>query len=388
MDHFDSPDRGRNDGSHPKLMSNKHPTTLVSLVPGPCSVHPDVLSALSLPPLDHRTAEYGEILADITSILRTMFGTQAGDVFVVPATGTQTLEATIRNLAVRGHSIVVPFNGHMGQRLTKLASIFDCPVRCISSPLGNCLNWERISSEITEGALVTVVHHESSTGFTNNLHRLGALCRERDAVIVVDAISSAGSLPINMDKAGIDVVVATSQKGVGSVAGLGIIVVGPRAWKRFRDQKSPKTLAWDWSAMKEEYERNPRRSPWTPSANLMRALHCSLSLFQDRGGIIAAVKRKTELSLMLRRSLTELGFKVMVAGDGAESGPIIAAYPPSMVSANDLRQSLHQDYGIIVSGGQGMLRGQVLRFALFGDSAPQDVGCLLDALKQLINRNS
>ncbi|WP_442957600.1 pyridoxal-phosphate-dependent aminotransferase family protein [Photobacterium sp. 53610] len=369
-------------------MNNADAHLPISFVPGPCPVHPDVLEYLAKPPFDHRTLEYGTLLDELTSMLQSMIGTCVADVYVLPSSGTQALEATMRNLVSPGHSVIVPINGHMGERLAHIADVVSSSVQRVRSPWTHCFDWERLQSKITKGSLVVAVHHETSTGYSNDIGRLGSICRDRDALLLVDTISSVGALPIRMDNTNVDAIVATSQKGVGSIAGLGIVAVGPRAWKRYNSIPKRPSFAWDWNVMRREFYRNPKRSPWTPAASLIRALHCSLTMYESRGGIASAAKRTADRTLMLRTGLAKLNFRILPIGDREDLGPVTVAYPPKLTHADDLIRMLLEDHCITISGGQGILRGKVIRVALFGELGYEAISRLLNSLDQIISPSS
>src|SRR6266480_2168630 len=230
----------------PTLEQSKHipvprvePRTAIPLqnlrIPGPTPVPPAVLAELARPMINHRGPEFAAILSRVTVRLQYVFQTTSS-VLTFPASGTGVQECAIVNLFSPGEHVVAITIGHFGNRFAHIAERYGLQVSRIAFPWGEAAYPVVVEERLQElapyrGVLLT--HNETSTGVTNDLKTLAALIRRHnpEALIVVDAVSSLGCIPLEMDAWEIDVAFTASQKGLLCPPGLMMLAAGPRAWE-------------------------------------------------------------------------------------------------------------------------------------------------------------
>src|SRR2546430_7497298 len=307
-------------------------------VPGPTTVDAAVLTAQATAPIYHRGDEYGRMLRDITGMLAQIIGTTS-DVYCVCGSGTATLEMTVQNLCRPGHRVVVATNGYFGERLAELCHRLDLDTVHIQADYTEPLPSKQIDQALrTPTTALLAVHHETSTGRVNDLATLADLCRARQTLCVIDAVSSAGVLPINMDRHGLDVVVTSSHKGIGGTPGVGILAISPRAWEHARSQAPPATLSGDWGRVRRAFLRDPAESLWTPPISVMAGLHAALEALTRRAPLPQAQARRPAIGRAGRARLSPCGFTLWPSEAG-EVAPVTAAEPPLGVC----RRGSHRD---------------------------------------------
>ena len=206
-------------------------------LPGPTPVPGDVFKAMSKQMIDHRGVEFAELLGRLTSNLQRAFETK-NDVFVLTSSGTGAMEAAVTNTLSPGERVLAVTVGNFGDRFSKIASVYGADVNQLKFPEGEAADPQAIREALAADPAVTAVlvtHNETSTGITNDLETIAGIVKgEFDKLLLVDGISSLGSIRLPVDEWGIDVVVAGSQKGWMCPPGLAMISVSDRAWGAFR----------------------------------------------------------------------------------------------------------------------------------------------------------
>ncbi len=334
-------------------------------VPGPVTVDPAVLMAQAASPIYHRGEEHGRMLRDITAMLAQVLGT-ASDVYCVGGSGTATLEMTVQNICRSGDRVVVATNGYFGERLAELCHRLDLDTVQVRADYAEPLPITRIDRALrTPATAFLAVHHETSTGRVNDLATLGDLCRARRTLCVVDAISSAGVLPISMDRHGLDVVVTSSHKGIGGTPGVGILAVSPRAWERARTVAPPATLAGDWGRVRRAFLRDPAESLWTPPVSVMAGLHVALEALTRRAPLAQTQERRAAIGRAVRAGLSAYGFTPWPSG-AVDVAPVTAAEPPPGIAADVLVTTMRELCGVQMGSGLGPLAGRIVRVSHLG----------------------
>ena len=208
-------------------MDNTTETALIML-PGPVPVAPQVLRALSKPMINHRGPEFRRLLDESREKLRGVFKTES-DVLILNGSGTCAMEAAVGNLGTDKRYIALE-NGKFGERLKSLTALYGSSMAVIAD-WGTSIEVEQVKQALETGAdAVTLVHNETSTGMTNDVQQIGALCRKRDALLIMDGVSSIGGIQAPIDRWGVDIAFTGSQKCLGLPPGLSMISVSDRAW--------------------------------------------------------------------------------------------------------------------------------------------------------------
>jgi len=339
--------------------------TIPLFVPGPVTVDPSVLAAQATAPIYHRGPEYGRLLQDTTAMLAEVLGT-ASDVYCVGGSGTSTLELAVQNICRSGDRVVIATNGYFGERLAELCHRLDLDTVHVRVDHTEPLPIEQVEQALrTPTTALLAVHHETSTGRVNDLAALGGLCRTRRTLCVVDAVSSAGALPIDMDRYGLDVVVASSHKGIGATPGVGILAISPRAWERAGAVAPPATLAGDWGRIRRAFLRDPAESLWTPAVSVMAGLHAALEVLTRRVPLVQAQARRAAIGRALRAGLAAYGFTPWPGG-AVDVAPVTAATPPPGIAADTLIAAVRDMCGAQMAPGLGPLAGRIVRVSHLG----------------------
>jgi aspartate aminotransferase-like enzyme len=297
-------------------------------------------------------------------MMGTVLGT-AQEVYFTAGSGTALLESAFLNICSPSAPVVVAHNGYFGARLAAMGRRVGLAVDEVEAAWHAPLSTAQVRAAVRRGGVVFVVHHETSTGFVNDLAGIADVCADAAALLVVDAISSAGAIPVDMDQTGIDVVVATSQKGIGAVPGVGVLALSAKAWDRVGALGPSRTYAGDWSRLRAAFHRDPAESLWTPPVTIMSALHAALAELVLSPSHAASMARLARIGLAVRAGLAALGLRPAPVGTVAVA-PVTVARVPAGVDANEVATRLRVDFDVRVGTGQGQLAGQVVRVSHLG----------------------
>jgi aspartate aminotransferase-like enzyme len=225
---------------------------------------------------------------------------------------------------------------------------------------------------------VFVTHNETSTGVLNPLEAIARAVRAArpEVLLLVDGISSVGSVPVRPEAWGCDVIVAGSQKGWMIPPGLVFVAVSPRAWQRASEARLPR-MYFDWLAHKRSLATG--ETPWTPAVNLLFGLEAAFGLMRAEG-LNAIFERHERLARFTREGLLRLGMR-LVADPRHASPTVTAAYPPPGTDAKALLRALHDQHGVVLAGGQGELAGKIIRVGHMGWVDQAELQAVLAALE-------
>ena len=350
--------------------------------PGPTPLPPEVRQALARDMVDHRGPEFGEVVAEVTANLEDLFGTR-NDVLIFTGSGTGGLEASVANLFSPGESVMVVSIGYFGERYDRIARAFGVETVRVGFEPGEAADpavVARALESYPEATSVLVTHNETSTGVTNDLQAIARVVKAFDKLLVVDGISSIGSIPLETDAWGCDVVVSGSQKSWMIPPGLVFISVSPRAWEAHARSRLPR-FYWDFTQAREWAKKNT--TPWTPAVSLFFALQASLRLIQ-REGLAAILTRHARLGAFVRERLRAMGLRLLVKDETRASDTVTAFWLPDGVEAGPLQRQLRDEYGVNLAGGQGALAGRVLRIGHLGYVHQPELAEALDALHEAL----
>lgn len=342
--------------------------------PGPVPVHPAVLEATAQQPLYHRHRAFAELLERVHVRLQMLFETSS-PVAVLTCSATGAHEAVARMLHDRGSEAIVCVGGRFGHRWAQMLERFGARVHRVESAWG-----ENIALDALERTLHTaprarslwIVHSETSTGVLARLEEILPIVRVHapEIIVCVDATSSLGIHPVHMDAAGIDVVIASSQKGVGGLPGLGLVALSSRAQSAFLPH--PETLYFDLRTALDSLKR--ATTPFTPAVTLLAALDAALELIEQEG-LPRRWERYAHLASSIRACLQTAGYRLF--GE-CSSNAVTVAYVPDHVP--DLVERLEAEHGILVARGQERFRDMLFRIGHCGWYSKQDLDALCHAL--------
>ncbi len=350
------------------------------LIPGPTPLPDEVLAASAQQMVGHRTPEFTRLLAETLEALRRVLLTR-NTILPFTASGTGGLEAAIVNLCSPGDSVVAVCGGAFGERFADIAEAFGVAVRRVEVPWGQAADPEAVRSALREtpGArAVLVVHNETSTGVRNDLAAIASVVRDYPALVVADAISSAGALELRTDDWGIDVVITASQKALMAPPGMAMIGVSERAWEAARAARLPR-FYWAFERMRAELGEAEAATPYTPAIGVARGLHAGLRMVEAEG-LEARWARHRRTAMAVRAGVRALGLRVVPSEEDA-SEAVTAVWAPEGVDVAALLTRLRTRYGVVLAGGPGRLRGKIFRFGHLGWVLDEEVLAGLRALE-------
>lgn len=356
-------------------------------IPGPTPVPPQVLEALARPVIGHRGLEAQALLARLQGKLQHVFQTRH-DVLIFTASGTGGMEAAIANLLSPGDRVLVASVGVFGERWVQISEAYRAQVDVMRYPHGMGFVPEEVAEHIRRHGpyrALFVTHNETSTGVTNDLAGLArALAPMGDSrpLLVVDAISSLAAIDLQTDAWGCDVVVTGSQKALMTPPGLALVSVSPRALGAAEKATNPR-FYWDFRRMRE-YAQERRQTPFTPAVSLLQALDVALDLLLAEG-LQNAFRRHQELAEFFRNGAAELGFSFL-AQPPFRSNAVTTLLPPEGITAEAIIRRLREEFAIEVAGGQGPLKGKVVRVGHMGWVTREDLQRVLDGLRQILRQ--
>lgn len=358
------------------------------LIPGPSDVADDVLAEMARQVVPHYGPEWTAFFNSVVQRTKWVLQTK-NDLFIYAGSGHLGLDAVIASLFEPGDSVVVGCNGYFGERLYELAIDQELKAIKIDVPWGEPLTVEVVESVLDahpEVSGVLVVHGETSTGVENPVEAIANVVRNRGLLFVVDAVSSAGLIPLEVDAWGIDACVTASQKGLSAPPGVVITTVGPRAWAAVDKRRVP-IRGWSTNLAKWREFGDRDYQPYfiTMPVNVVRALDVSLRTI-EKEGLHARFERHRAVSEYLRRGIRELGLE-MVCHDAHALAPVTAFRCPSGKTAHQVRDELLSEAGVHVSPGLGPWNKDVVRVGLMGRNATfGTVERFLTALKGIVGR--
>ncbi|HWW44065.1 MAG TPA: alanine--glyoxylate aminotransferase family protein [Acidimicrobiia bacterium] len=361
-------------------------TDRLLLGPGPSNPYPEATTALTRPMLGHLDPEFLALLDDTMARLRTVFRTENVLTFPVSGTGSAGMEACFVNLLEPGDTAIVGVNGVFGERMCEVARRCGAEVVRVEAPWGRTLDPDALlaaQGSHPEARLLAVVHAETSTGVENDVGALAAL-RETATLLVVDAVTSLGGIPVEVDGWGIDACYSGTQKCLGVAPGLAPLTLSERARARVRTRSGPPQSWYLDVSLLERYVSGAQRAyHHTAPIAMIQSLHAALGAILDEG-LDAVWARHRRVGARLQHELPRLGF-ALLAEDGHRLPQLTSARLPDGVDDATLRKELLETYSIEVGAGLGEYAGQAWRVGLLGHAArDRSVTTLLGALHDLL----
>jgi aspartate aminotransferase-like enzyme len=362
-------------------MDDTAETDLLMLA-GPVPVAPQVLRALSKPMINHRGPEFKKLLDESREKLRGVFKTE-NDVLILSGSGTCAMEAAVGNLG-GDKKFVALENGKFGERLKVLTSLYGSSVAVVAN-WGTSIDTDRVKQALQTGAdAVTLVHNETSTGMTNNVEEIGALCRKHDALLIMDGVSSIGGIETPIDRWGVDIAFTGSQKCLGLPPGLSMISISDRAWEVIKTTQKRPYYA-DLIAHMKSAEKG--QTPYTPTVPLFFALEEALKMLEAEG-LSERIDRYSTYATSIRAAVKAMGLELFpqLGASSAYSNTVTAVNMPPGIDFLALKKEMKQR-GIIIAGGQERLKGQIFRLGNMGNLSKGDILQAIEKLELVLLEN-
>ncbi|CAA9274673.1 MAG: Serine--glyoxylate aminotransferase [uncultured Craurococcus sp.] len=341
-------------------------------IPGPTNVPDRVLRAMDNPTMDHRGPDFGRFGAQLLEKLRTVFKTE-GPVVIYPASGTGAWEAALVNTLSPGDRVLMCETGWFATLWREMAERLQLRPEFIPTDWRRGADVAAIEAALREDRshgikAVCVVHNETSTGCASRIEevRRAIDAAGHPALLLVDTISSLGSIDYRHDEWGVDVTVAGSQKGLMLPPGLSFNAVSPKALKATETAKLPRSF-WDWHPMLKANETG--YFPYTPATNLLYGLDAAVDMLNEEGldNVFARHDRFAEAT---RRAVRHWGLEVQCEDPRHYSSSLTAVRLPEGHSANALRAVILERFDMSLGNGLGRLNDRVFRIGHLGDFGP------------------
>lgn len=339
-------------------------------IPGPTPIPPSVQQALSRPMSGHRSNETSELFASLQPGLHKVFGTTQ-DVLILTGSGTSALEAAVVNTVQAGDEVLVIVTGSFGERFVGICEAYDITVHRLDVEWGKSFQVEDVKEHLKKHPAVKAVFAtfcETSTGVINPISLLSKAVNEvSEALTIVDGVSCVGGVQTRMDDWGIDILVTGSQKALMLPPGLAFIAASDRAWKCI-EMNSGRGFYLDLVKYKKGLKQNS--TPFTPAVSLLFGLDEALQLL-EKEGFPEVFARHTLMKKMTRAVFRSLNIPLLTNDEDASE--TVTAVQPNDFDADAFRKVLKSEFGLSIAGGQGRLKGKILRIGHMGYCSPADM---------------
>jgi alanine-glyoxylate transaminase / serine-glyoxylate transaminase / serine-pyruvate transaminase len=337
-------------------------------IPGPTNVPDQVLQAMAAPTIDHRGPAFAQLTLEVLNAVKPVFATD-GPVIVYPSSGTGAWEAALVNTLSPGDRVLAFETGHFATLWQAMATALGLDVDFVPGDWRHGVDPDVVAERLSadEGhqvKAVCVVHNETSTGVTSRIPEIRAAIDSANhpALLLVDTISSLGSIDYRHDEWGVDVTVAGSQKGLMLPPGLGFNAVSAKALEASKSARLPR-LYWEWEPILEANAKG--FYPYTPATNLLYGLRRALQMLHEEGlaNVYARHQRHAEAT---REAVRGWGLEVLCADEREHSGSLTAVMMPEGYDADVVREVALQRYDMSLGTGLGKLAGRVFRIGHLG----------------------
>jgi alanine-glyoxylate transaminase/serine-glyoxylate transaminase/serine-pyruvate transaminase len=348
-------------------------------------ISPRVMRAMSAPMLSHLDPQFLAIIDDTRGRLERAFQAPAGSfAFAASGTGTSAMETAVANMVQPGTRVLAIVTGYFGDRIAQMCERYGGEVRRLDGEWGRACDPERVRRALADAPadLVTVVHAETSTGVLNPVRDIATLAHDAGALVIVDAVTSLGAMPLDVIHWQLDVVYSCSQKGLGAPSGVAPVVFTKAALDR---RVRCRSFYLDTMLLEDYWIR--RKYHHTMCASLVYALREALMMVEEEG-LVARWERHERHHRQLASGLAELGL-ALLPPEGERLWTLNAVRVPEGVDEASVRSLLLQKYNIEIGAGLGPLAGKIWRIGLMGTSStPALVTLCLAALSDALHCRS
>jgi aspartate aminotransferase-like enzyme len=346
------------------------------MTPGPTPVPPEVLAALAEPVIHHRGRDfreiYGRCLARLQEVCRT-----GHEVLLYTSSGTGAFESAVANLTSPGDRQLVLSAGNFGERWAAMVRAYGADLVHERLEWGEVPEPEHLRRALDDRVkVVYLVHSETSTGVVADIQALAATAKEAGALVVVDAVSSLGAVPVETDAWDIDVLVSGSQKALMCPPGLAFCAVSPAALEAAGRSTSPRFVL-DWERTRKGQAKLD--APFTPAVSLVRALDVALGILLGEG-LEQAFERHVRLGRACREGAKAMGLELF-SPDEDRSAVVTAIRAPEGIDSSEIVATLRDRFGITIATGQGELKERLFRIGHIGYFDVFDITTALAAVE-------
>jgi aspartate aminotransferase-like enzyme len=331
------------------------------LTPGPTPLLPAALHAMMGSDIHHRTEDfrnlYKQVLADLSHVLGT-----TNDVLVLVASGSGGLEAATQNFFSPGDETLVCSAGKFGERWVEIMKAWGMKATVLTAPYGDAVPASAVEEALAKNPNIKGVFvqaSETSTGTIHDVKAMGLAVKKTNAIFVVDAITGIGTMPLDIEGWGLDIVVGGSQKAFMIPPGLAFVAISQKAWALAESSKAPRFY---FDLKKEKKNAVNGESAWTPNTSLLLALAEALKYIKALG-MDKVVENAQMLAHATREAMKALGLELFSSHPGAS---VTAVRPPAGMDSGVIIKEFRTRFNAIITNGQGSMKGQIFRLAHLG----------------------
>ncbi len=365
------------------LLDSKPQPRYTLLNPGPVNTTPRVKSALVHRDISHRDSGFSELLVSLTGKLRRIFhGSPQHSVVMVTGSGTAAMECALASSVPRDRKILIVDNGAFGERLCEIARLHEMGVVHLRYAWGDqvrTVDVRRAFAEHPDIAVVAMIHHETSVGLLNPVREVGALCRQHDALFIVDAVSSLGGEDLDVVRDNIDICYGSANKCLHAISGAGFLCVAPRVWPKIEAIK-PRSYYLDLKRYRR-YMDELAQTPFTPAVSSYFALDAACTEYLTDGPSHRQAMYR-QRNARLRQGLADLGMYPFTR-TGQESHSVVTCCVPTGVTFQELYEGL-KARGFIVYGCKDVLADKFLQVSNMGDLDDETITRFLESAHEVI----
>ncbi len=351
---------------------------------GPTPLPPRVSQVMAEPITYHRAPAFVEVYQRALERLPKVFRTE-NDVLSFAASGSGAMESAVANLVVPGEPAVVASAGKFGQRWAEMCEAFGAETTHLEFEWGEKVDPDQVGQALAKLArparALFSTQSETSTGVLNDVQALAEVARAHDTLLAVDAISGIGAVDLPQDEWGVDVVIGGSQKSLMTPPGLAFASVSERALAAAAENPG-RRYYFDWAKTAKGQREQPANSPFTPVVTLWRALDVALELIFEEG-LEEVFERHALLARAARAGIEAMGLE-RFGPDDPDANVVTVARMPDSIDGAAVPKLMRDRFGITVAGGQGHLKGKIVRIAHCGYYGAFDIVVALTGLEMAV----
>ena len=331
-------------------------------MPGPTPYLPEAMVQALVTPMHHRKEDFKELFRQVQAGLQQVFKT-SNEVLILACSGSGGMEAAMVNTMAPGEKALLAVAGKFGERWIELADTYGIDKVVIQVPYGDSVEPAQIAAALDAHPDISAIFlqaTETSTGAMMDLEGIAAQVRRRgDPVLVTDAITGLGTTPINTDEWGIDIVIGGSQKAFMLPPGVAMLSISERAWRRIEKCGRPRYYL---DLRRERKAQAQGQSAYTPAVSIIQGLKSALDLILKMGvdGLVANAGLQAGAT---RAAILRWGMQIFPRVSG---NAVTAFVPPAGVDPSKVMKMMRDGFGVLISGGQGSMKGKILRIGHLG----------------------
>ncbi len=363
------------------------------LTPGPTPLYPPALYAMLGADMHHRTDDFRAVYKGVLADLKELMGT-SNDVLVLVASGTGAMEASVTNCFSPGDRVIVCSAGKFGERWAEITKAYGLETIVIEEPYGKAVQPTAVEKALAANPDVKGVFvqaSESSTGAAHDVRAMGAAVKKTNAIFVVDAITGLGTMPLDVDGWGLDIVISGSQKSFMVPPGISFLSISPKAWTMMDTAKLPH---YYFNLKKERKNAVNGESAWTPATSLMLGLGVALKYIKSLGGNGGAAGKEGMAKLVENAQLLARATRAACVALGLElftpdcpGAAVTGVKAPAGLDSGVIVKEFKSRFGSIIANGQGSMKGQIFRIAHLGYFDFADLFAMVAELELILEAN-